>query len=132
VIAPKLTLAADGTFAVKLRPAENRTYRLATQTRTVSPRWTVFVHPALALTHSGGAFHASMFPALAGATLVLQHYAAGWHGVERATVGVHGNVRFHTALARGQWRVAYAGDPRHAAARSPVVILPAMTHFRRK
>jgi hypothetical protein len=124
--AAKLSLANDGTFSVSLHPKQNRVYRLGLPAGAVSPRQTIAVGPALQLVRSGpGAFRATIFPVLAGATLTLQrHRAGGWKAVADATVGGKGRAHFAVAGTAGRWRVAFHGDARHAASRSPVLTSP--------
>ena len=115
----RLALGRNGAFAVRLGPTANRVYRVRTPRGAVSPRRTVLVRPALALERSSGSFRATMYPALRGETLALQHRSAsGWRTVDHAPVGRHGHARFARAATSGSWRVSYPGDAHHPAARS--------------
>jgi stage II sporulation protein D len=124
--AEKLALAGDGTFSLSIHPKQNRVYRVSVATGIASPRQTIAVGPDLQLVRLGPtAFRATIFPVLPGATLTLQrHRAGGWKAVADATVGGKGRARFAVAGTVGQWRVAFHGDAKHAASRSPVLTSP--------
>jgi SpoIID/LytB domain protein len=109
-----LHVGAKGNFSLSLSPASDRAYRIVSAGAAVSPVVRVAVQPALALAVSGGRFHATMYPAVQGATLDLErHTSAGWPVVESATAGVHGHAVFATVPATGQWRVHFGGDATH-------------------
>ncbi len=121
----KLSLSPKGTFSAGIHPKENRVYRLGLPAGAVSPRQKIAVGPALTLVRSGKAFRATIYPILKGATLTLQrHRSGGWKAVADAAVGAKGHARFAVPGTVGRWRVAFHGDARHAASRSPVLTSP--------
>ena len=127
--ADRLALSPKGKFSVSIHPKENRVYRLGLPAGAVSPRQKIAVGPALTLVRSGKAFRATIYPILQGATLTLQrHRAGGWKAVSDATVGAKGHARFAVPGTVGRWRVAFHGDSRHAASRSPVLTSPKLWH----
>jgi stage II sporulation protein D len=120
-----LKVHANGTFSVKLTPNANRTYKLLSGGKAVSPRVSVGVQPALVLAVVSGHFRASMYPAVAGEELDLyRQTAGGWVKVEAATAGQHGNAVFATAPATGAWRVHYVGDATHRRGHSAAISVP--------
>jgi hypothetical protein len=127
--ADKLSLANDGTFSLSIHPKQNRVYRMSLPGGAVSPRQTIAVGPALSLVRSGKGFRATIFPVLEGATLTLQrHRSGGWKAVGDASVGAKGHARFAVSGTVGRWRVAFHGDSKHAASRSPVLTSPRVRH----
>jgi stage II sporulation protein D len=127
VLVPKLTLAADGTFSLRLKPLVNRQFRLRTRSGAISPTPFVHVFPALTLTRAAGAFRASIYPVISGASLHLQrHTTAGWRLVATATTGRRGRAQFSAPVSAGVWRVGFGGDAHHAASHSPAVTIPAV------
>jgi stage II sporulation protein D len=123
--ADRLSLSTKGKFSLSIHPKENRVYRLGLPAGAVSPRQKIAVGPALELVRSGKAFRATIYPILKGATLTLQrHRSGGWKAVTDALVGAKGHARFAVPGTVGRWRVAFHGDSRHAASRSPVVTSP--------
>ena len=127
--AVKLSLANDGTFSLSIHPKQNRVYRMSLPGGAVSPRQTIAVGPALSLVRSGKGFRATIFPVLKGATLTLQrHRSGGWKAVGDASVGAKGHARFAVSGTVGRWRVAFHGDSKHAASRSPVLTSPRVRH----
>jgi stage II sporulation protein D len=127
--ADKLSLANDGTFSLSIHPKQNRVYRLGLPGGAVSPRQTIAVGPALSVVRSGKGFRATIFPVLKGATLTLQrHRSGGWRAVGNATVGAKGHARFAVSSTVGRWRVAFHGDSKHAASRSPSLTSPRVRH----
>ncbi len=108
-----------------LHPAADRTYRLVSAGKAVSPRVTVAVQPALTLAVSGGRFRATMYPALPGETLMLSKQTpSGWVLGESGTTGPHGNVLFTTLPSTGSWRVHYVGDATHLRGHSAAISVP--------
>lgn len=127
--ADKLSLANDGTFSLTIHPKQNRVYRLGLPGGAVSPRQTIAVGPALTLVRSGKSFRATIFPVLRGAILTLQrHTSGGWKPVSDAPVGAKGHARFAVSKTVGRWRVAFHGDAKHAASRSPILASPRIRH----
>ena len=126
VAIPHLAVGAKtGTFSVALHPAADRTYRLVSAGRAVSPHVTVAVQPALTLVSSGGRFRATMYPALPGETLMLSKQTpSGWVLGESGTTGPHGNVLFTTLPSTGTWRVHYVGDATHLRGHSAAITVP--------
>jgi stage II sporulation protein D len=123
---PKLSLDPAGRFSTTIHPKRNRVYRLGLAAGAVSPRQRIAVGPALTLQRSSSTtFRATIFPILQGATLTLQrHRSSGWKAVDDTIVGAKGHTRFAVAGTVGRWRVAFHGDSRHAASRSPVLSSP--------
>jgi len=118
-------LGAKGNFSLSLHPTADRSYRLVSAGKAVSPRVSVAVQPALTLAVTAGHFQASMYPALPGETLVLyKHATSGWVAVESKTAGQKGHAAFTTAPATGTWRVHYVGDATHLRGHSPALVLP--------
>jgi stage II sporulation protein D len=126
VAIPHLKVGAKtGNFSVALHPAADRTYRLVSAGRAVSPRVTVAVQPALTLVATGGRFRATMYPALPGETLVLSKQTpSGWVLGESEATGPHGNVLFTTPPSTGTWRVHYVGDATHLRGHSAAITVP--------
>jgi stage II sporulation protein D len=121
----RLKLGAKGNFVLSLHPTSNRSYRLVSAGKAVSPVVTVKVQPALTLALSGGHFRAGMYPALPGETLVLyKHTTSGWVPVESETAGRKGHAAFRTTPAAGTWRVHYVGDATHLRGHSPAIVVP--------
>jgi stage II sporulation protein D len=120
-----LKLGAKGNFALSLHPTADRSYRLVSSGKAVSPRVSVAVQPALTLAVVGGHFRATMYPALPGETLMLyKHRTSGWVPVESSTAGQKGHAAFTTAPATGSWRVHYVGDATHRRGHSPAIVIP--------
>ena len=120
-----LKLGAKGNFALSLHPTADRSYRLVSGGKAVSPVVAVKVQPALTLAVTGGHFRATMYPALPGETLMLyKHTASGWVPVESETAGQKGHAAFTTAPATGTWRVHYVGDATHLRGHSPAIAVP--------
>ena len=118
-------LGAKGNFALSLHPTADRSYRLVSAGKAVSPRVSVAVQPALTLAVVGGHFRATMYPALPGETLMLyKHTPSGWVPVESETAGQKGHAAFTTAPATGTWRVHYVGDATHLRGHSPAIAVP--------
>jgi SpoIID/LytB domain protein len=114
-----------GNFSVALHPAADRTYRLVSAGKAVSPRLTVLVQPALSLAVVGGHFQATMYPALLGETLVLSKQTpAGWVLGESETAGQNGHAAFTTPPTTGNWRVHYVGDATHLRGHSAAISVP--------
>ena len=125
VAIPHLAVGANGNFSVALHPAADRTYRLVSAGRAVSPHVIVAVQPALTLVVSGGRFRATMYPALPGETLMLSRQTpSGWVLGESGTTGPHGNVLFTTPPSTGTWRVHYVGDATHQRGHSAAITVP--------
>jgi stage II sporulation protein D len=116
---------ADGTFSVNVTPTANRTYKLLSSGKAISPAATVGVQPALTLAVVNGHFRATMYPALQGEELDLyQQTAGGWVKVSSSTAGQHGNAVFSTPPATGTWRVHYVGDATHLRGHSAAISVP--------
>jgi stage II sporulation protein D len=128
--ATKLSLDPDGTFSMSIHPKQNRVYRLGLPAGVASPRQSIAVGPALTLVRSSRrGFRATIYPVLSGATLTLQrHRSGGWKSVASDTVGAKGHASFAVPGTVGRWRVAFHGDPKHAASRSPVLASPKIWH----
>jgi stage II sporulation protein D len=125
VAVPALHVGVKGNFTVRLTPKADRSYRLVTGGKAVSPRVTVAVRPALALAVVGGHFQSAMYPALPGETLVLyRQSASAWVPVESAAADAHGHAVFTTPPATGKWRVHYVGDATHRRGHSPAIAVP--------
>jgi stage II sporulation protein D len=117
-------LGAKGNFSLSFHPTAARWYRLVSAGRAVSPQVHVAVQPALTLAVTGGHFQGTMYPALAGESLVLfRHTASGWLSVESRTAGQNGHAAFTTAPATGTWRIHYDGDATHRRGHSPALVI---------
>ncbi len=120
-----LPLGPKGAFSVQVTPTADRTYKLVSAGKAVSPHASVGVQPALTLAVTGGSFHASMSPALPGEMLVLyKETGSTWAPIESKPAGAHGNVVFATAPATGVWRVHYVGDATHRRGHSDPITVP--------
>jgi stage II sporulation protein D len=125
VAVPALHVGVKGNFVVRLTPKADRSYRLVTAGRAVSPRVTVAVQPALALAVVGGAFRATMYPALPGEMLVLtKQTPKGWVLGESEPAGPNGHATFTTPPTTGSWRVHYVGDATHRRGHSAPINVP--------
>jgi hypothetical protein len=118
-------LGVKGNFTLSLHPTADRSYRLVSAGKAVSPRVSVAIQPALTLAVTAGHFRATMYPALPGETLMLyKHTASGWVPVESKTAGRKGHAAFTTAVTTGTWRVHYVGDATHLRGHSPALVVP--------
>lgn len=119
-----LHVGVKGNFVVRLTPKADRSYRLVTAGKAVSPRVTVAVQPALTLAVGGG-FRATMYPALPGETLVLtKQTPKGWVLGESQPAGPNGHAAFTTVPTSGNWRVHYVGDATHRRGHSAPISVP--------
>jgi stage II sporulation protein D len=118
-----VALDSDGRFSISRSPSRDVSYRLVRKS-AFAPVIHVHVHPLLTLA-SGGGFHGSMFPAVQGATVILQHdTSGGWVDVESATVAAGGGYQFAQAVAPGSWRARFRRDADHSGATSDTLVVP--------
>jgi stage II sporulation protein D len=120
--------AADGSFAVPVKPAATTEYRLASA-RVHSAAVLVAVAPFVRLLtpQTGDVLRGSVRPALPGASVAIQRQEGGiWRSVAKAVVETGGAFEARLALTPGTYRARLApGNGFAAGVSAPLKVLPA-------